>query len=198
MKKFLYPYLESFLPALNVWGAKIFFDFIGFRAFLNKHPVFEDELELNKIMQQLLSRHQTKIFIDVGSNVGIHGISIAKRNPKIDIKNFEPNKRLIKLQKKSIKKNQLKNVELFDIALSDTKGESLLFMNNISTGESSLIELNHLKNQKKIKVCTNSLDNIFKSNNSYGVKIDVEGNELKVFIRWHKPFKVHKMVSIGI
>ena len=179
MKKIIYPFVENYLPALNVWGAKIFFDFIGFRAFLNNHPVFEDEFELNKIMQQLVTKYQTEIFIDIGSNVGIHGISMAKRNPKIEIKNVEPNPRLIKLQKKSIKKNQIKNIELFGIALSDNEEDSILFMNNASTGESSLIELNHLKNQSKIRVQTNRLDNIFKSKNSYCVKIDVEGNELK-------------------
>lgn len=177
MKRLIYQFIENILPPNNLWGVKIYFDLIQYKAFINKHPFFNEEKKINSLIKELILEFDTQNFIDIGSNVGIHGLTVAKKYPKIKVYNFEPNSRLIKLQKRSIIKNNLQNVELFDYALSDKNKDGFLYTTYTSTGESSLIPLDNLGFKKKIHV--KRFDEFSVSDN-IGVKIDVEGNELNV------------------
>ena len=177
MKLLIYKFLEFFLPSIKLWGADLFFDAIQFKAVKTNHPLFEEEAKINSQILELIDDFNTDLFVDIGSNVGIHGLTIAKKHPKIKVYNFEPNSRLIKLQKRSLRKNNLQNVELFDYALSDKNKEGFLYTTYTSTGESSLIPLNNLGFKKKIYI--KRFDELSVSDN-IGVKIDVEGNELNV------------------
>ena len=53
-------------------------------------------------------------------------------------------------------------------------------MTNVSTGESSLVNFDHPKFQRKIKVEVRKLDSYCFTEKKNGIKIDVEGNEFSV------------------
>ena len=87
--------------------------------------------------------------------------------------------------KKNVTLNNFKNIEPFNLALSDRENEELLFLESENDWESSLINSN-FPVVNKIKIKTITLDNFVNTNlekkNHYHtiVKIDVEGHEMSV------------------
>ena len=194
MKRLIYQFIENILPPSNLWGVKIYFDLIQFKAFTNKHPFFNQEKKVNSLIEELILEFDTQNFIDIGSNVGIHGFSIAKKFKDLNVFNFEPNPRLIRLQGKTLKKNKIKNLKIFNVALNNNEGFFDFYLDKISTGESSLVKLKGLT--RKIRVQSKRLDQ-FDFSGSIGIKIDVEGNEFNV-IKGIKNFKSIDWIIVEI
>lgn len=71
---------------------------------------------------------QNEVFVDIGANIGIMSLSLALRNPSIQVKAYDPNKFVLKYFKKSVRKNGLeRRVEIINAAVSDHSG--IDFMN---------------------------------------------------------------------
>lgn len=80
------------------------------------------------------------IIIDIGANYGLFTLPIAKNNPENLIISFEPIPRLIENLHESLIKNELSNVILRDVALSDWIGNTVLHLSHdLDFGVSSLL-----------------------------------------------------------
>ena len=139
------------------------------------------------------------IVIDLGSNVGYYTIklSLHDKNSKIiaieaDPKNFE-------ILTKNCKLNNLDNVDLYNVAISDKNGQVELFQSDSRSGTSSIVSrIDKAKNSISVKSLT--LDNLLE--NKYHkidwLKIDVEGSELSVLKGASNTLKITNNIIIEL
>jgi FkbM family methyltransferase len=128
------------------------------------------------------------VFIDIGANVGF--FSLLSSYTFDNVISFEPTPRTNKSLKDNIKLNKIKNIQVYDCALSDTKGEMTLYENPYNAGGNSLTKVAGETIAKsgrddwgKHEVDVKTLDEILDKNNQEAIsliKIDVEGHEAEV------------------
>lgn len=143
------------------------------------------------------------MILDIGANIGIMTVHLAKSIKGANVISFEPMPNNIKAFKKVINHFNLKNVTLFEIALGDNEGEVEMVMPVVSNVRmqglshvvhESITEFNEgvtlkvpLKMLDKIDVLKNSTQTIS------AIKIDVENFEFfvleggKELIKKHQP-----------
>lgn len=68
------------------------------------------------------------IIIDCGANIGISVLFFKFIYPDCSIVAFEPNPQAFKLLKKNVEQNNLKDIELHNLALTDKEGETEFFI----------------------------------------------------------------------
>jgi len=128
-------------------------------------------------------------FIDIGANLGYMSINASKIvGPKGKIISFEPDNTIYNLLENNISLNNVENIILNKIGLSNYNGEASF---NIAT-ESGLSRLENKNNnleglilQTKTTIKVKTLDSFLSENNFTNlkikmIKIDVEGHELQV------------------
>jgi FkbM family methyltransferase len=119
--------------------------------------------------------------LDVGAHIGIYTLNAAKNvGPSGTIVSFEPDQRNLRLLKKNIKINGFRGVKTVNAALDKNKSEKFLYLTDDPLF-TSMSPSEHSK--EKIKVETLTLDDVAETLNLTHIdwiKIDVEGNELKV------------------
>lgn len=142
-------------------------------------PFFE-----KKIISFILSRAKN-MFIDVGSNIGRHAITVAKLRPDCSVLAIEPSKETYDMLIKNTKLNYLANLRTIRCACAERKGKA--FFRSFGKFEHvfNKIEFKRGKRLNVNTVETNKLDNILREYRiPFGkvdiVKIDVEGSEDKV------------------
>ena len=129
--------------------------------------------------------------IDIGANIGIATIILAKQNPLSRIFSFEPDVNVYKIAKKNIELNNLNNVQLFNEAVSDTEEQSILTHHPSMSGANTIFANNLFSNHYHIPeltsvVKTTSLDTIIKNHEIKSIdvlKIDCEGAEYNILYR---------------
>lgn len=138
------------------------------------------ERHISKILYDN-ARPNTNV-IDIGAFIGTHTMALSDISKKGNGKvySFEPQPWACLNIKESLKKNKIKNVKVYNIALSDKIG-NIQFCSD-STGGSSICterskKLNSWNNVYNVKM--KPLDNYNFKNVSI-IKIDVEGHELSV------------------
>lgn len=118
------------------------------------------------------------ICFDIGANIGETTLNFAKLAPEGRIYSFEPVPFLFERLKINTELNPFKNIELYNIALSDREEE--LFFENPSNNNSSGISLNKESSGTSTLVHSTTVD-LFVSKNNINkidfIKIDVEGFE---------------------
>lgn len=123
------------------------------------------------------------IFYDVGSNTGWYSLIAATVGNAGHVYSFEPLEEHVTCERESIILNQKENiVSVFEIALSDTSGKSIIRLAGSGTSlEHDFLEADFGKRE----VQTEKLD-IFKHEqalkNPDFIKIDVEGHEYQVLL----------------
>ena len=146
---------------------------------------YEKELQIiNKFADK------TKEAIDIGVYRGVYSFKLAQNFKKVHA--FEPNPLLYPYLKRNLYKI-INNIQLYNLALSDTEGETELnlplrshsmFKDNIEElfklGAASIHKENKFINFKSFKVKKQKLDNIKIEGNIAFIKIDVEGHEQNV------------------
>ena len=146
--------------------------------YLNNYEGFTLELIL-----KFLNNNKENIFIDIGSHYGYYSIIAAKKYKKAKILSFEPVPENLRILKKNVKFNKLKNVKPYNYALSNKNG---LFEFKLSEASDSSGFYGHplTPTIKIIKVKTKKLDDIINSEKSINqisvIKIDTEGHEIEV------------------
>ncbi len=134
--------------------------------------------------------NKTKDALDIGVYRGIYSYKLAQ-NFKF-VHSFEANPLLYPYLNKNLKKI-VKNIDLYNFALSDSDGETelklplrsvSLFKNNIEEiyklGAASIHPNNNFDKFKNITIRKKKLDNIEIKNKIGFIKIDVEGHEIEV------------------
>lgn len=123
-------------------------------------------------------------FIDVGANIGLMSIFAARIVEKGTVYSFEPLLETFAVLQKNIEINNIHNVKAYNIALSDTRGKSIIYTNPYAgKGSTSFIKPSEQDDVKEYKVMTERLDDFLETNplsNLKMLKIDVEGWELHV------------------
>lgn len=134
--------------------------------------------EQNVIIDLLQELDEDDIFYDVGANTGLYSLFTAKKCS--EVVSFEPYPPNTKIFRKDITRNSLSNVELYEIALSDSNGKITFSQpaeEDIGYGSSSIV---NKETQNSIEVPTKTGDNLISENNLSPptvIKIDVEGSE---------------------
>ena len=170
------------------------------RTFNDKEPEMLDWLDENL--------QDGDVFFDVGANVGIYSIYAALRKPKAMVCAFEPEySNLHQLKMNIINNDLLNNVITFAIALSDQTGVSYLHIQDLTPGAALSTEHRESINKTfgkdvvwKEGVGTSTLDYISENLDIQPnlIKIDVDGNELKILNGGRKVFSNNKLRSIII
>lgn len=172
---------------------KKFFEF--FALTLGKGFDFgSTDKEFNLIKPYL--KFDNNLIIDVGGNKGSYSEVLIKNFPNSNLYIFEPQKYLFDLL---IKKFSTKNnVKVFNLALDENEGQLTLIKGFEGDGEASIYTRKYLKNHKKLqeKILCNRLDNIVLDQKIDFIKIDVEGNEMKVLYGMEKIIHKTKVIQI--
>jgi FkbM family methyltransferase len=131
--------------------------------------------EHNIFLFYFLKRFNYKYVADIGANIGLHTIILSKFGYRVD--SYEPDPDHFKILKKYVKKNNCKNVKLFNKAVFDSV-KTLNFTKVLNNPAA-----NHIAGQKplaygplkNIKIKTVDVNNIIQKYDL--VKLDAEGSE---------------------
>jgi FkbM family methyltransferase len=114
--------------------------------------------------------------VDCGSNIGMSVLYFKKRFPQSSILAFEPDAVSFDLLQHNISNNNLDNVKVFNIALSDLDGEAILYKKARSINSSLMPTI---PNESGQTVITRKLSGFINSRVNF-LKIDTEGAEEKI------------------
>jgi len=152
------------------------------------HRGYEDELYYN--LCKIIKKEKIQYFLDIGSCWGVYSLRLANIFKNLRILAFDPIQKNIDRLISSIKKNKLKNIKTYKIAIGDKKG-------NVKLGATEDYSPNYKINES-IQVITeyskiNLIDNlIFLRNKKIIFKIDTETFEFKVIKGAKKLLKNNK------
>lgn len=115
--------------------------------------------------------------IDCGAFIGSHTLKFSKLSKKVYA--FEPVPLINKCLQKTLKEKEIKNVELFNIALGNDSKETNIYTN--FNGDSSIDGIRNKRFNYNFKTRMERLDYIIGLNEKIDfIKIDVEGSEWDV------------------
>lgn len=152
---------------------------------------------------------KSKVFIDIGANIGYYSLVAATLNNKIKIFAFEPSPAASLYLKRNIRENGFKNIVVEQVALSNFRGNSEFFVvknpkfseiENQLCGDSgfNIIDLK-TPNYEIINVRTETLDDYVDDNISDRIdlmKIDTEASEHLVLTGGKKVLEYHRPIIL--
>ena len=143
--------------------------------FTNRYEEEQIKLLLDNIKKYKITR-----FVDVGANIGIYALTIAKNFPNIKIDAFEPHKGAFERMKANIHQNGFSQIiQTHNLALSNENKEGyLLAGTRFGTYQSGGASVSSEGEMKISQVCGDDL--IKYTDDIIAIKIDVEGFELSV------------------
>tara|TARA_R110000803_G_scaffold117669_3_gene186188 strand:+ start:451 stop:1092 length:642 start_codon:yes stop_codon:yes gene_type:complete len=128
------------------------------------------EKKITNIFHQYITHDS--VVVDCGTYIGSHSLSMSNLAKKVI--GFEPQPLIFKCLTQTIDKQNIKNIKLYNIALSNKQGNTFIMTNN--DGDASLEGIRDNKFKHKFPIKTNTLDNIINEKIDL-IKIDVEGHE---------------------
>lgn len=142
----------------------------AFRNFLKDNPHEGGEVKfLESIVEEGMN------VIDIGANIGITTVAIAKRIGGGKLYSFEPVPGYFNILKKNISSNRLENVKVYELAVTDQVGEAYFYQNGLSSG------IVFEEGAKKFKVSTTTIDRFLSEEEIERIDLinmDCEGSEL--------------------
>lgn len=147
----------------------------GFKWYVERrddYHIFNDGEHTVRLLLTELSKYK-RIFVDVGVHVGEYSIRMSRFYEKVIA--IEPHPRHVKVLRKNIELNGIKNITIIPKGCSDRKEVVYL----IDKGGSSTV-LDIYNQGEKIEVELDRLDDMVKKADV--IKIDVEGYEEKVIL----------------
>jgi FkbM family methyltransferase len=88
---------------------------------------------------------KSEIIFDIGSYFGYYSLIASRANPISEIHSFEPVPMSIELQKQYIKLNQIRNIQVHEVAIGKLSGEAIFFLPSKSL--SRIPNIGSLKNR---------------------------------------------------
>ena len=143
--------------------------------FTNRYEEEQIKLLIDNIKKYKISR-----FVDVGANIGIYALTIAKNFPNIKIDAFEPHKGAFERMKANIHQNGFSQIiQTHNLALSNENKEGyLLAGTRFGTYQSGGASVS---SEGEMKISQVRGDDLIKyTDDIIAIKIDVEGFELSV------------------
>lgn len=183
--------------SIYILGFKIFYgDFKLFYTLFNE--VF---VEKNYYINGL---GKSPTIIDAGGNIGISTLFFKYIYPDAKIDVFEPDNTNFSILKNNVESNQLKGVNIYNLALSDKSGTISLYERTDVEGGDIGVSLSksfrqnyHSENLKEINVKSDKLSHYIESSIDL-LKIDIEGSEGKVVDELRKSGKLKKIKNISM
>ncbi len=155
---------------------------LDIRDSIDREIFFTNRYEENQIQLLInnIKKHNITRFVDVGANIGIYALTIAKNFPNIKIDAFEPHKGAFERMIANIHQNGFSEIiQSHNLALSnENKDGYLLADSRFGAYQSGGAKVDA---KGKMKIIQKRGDDLIKdSGNTIAVKIDVEGFELSV------------------
>jgi FkbM family methyltransferase len=170
------PYVRSRATGQRLRLSSFGRNYLSFELFWRGLDYYEP---LTAALMASLAR-TTSLFVDAGSNIGVHALRLAAARPEMDIVAFEPNPRLHALLQDNVRANGFRNVTAEPVALSDREGVAPLYLSpsDMSASLEKGFESAHLG---VVNVPVGSLDRYLADrgtpNRRFLLKVDVEGHE---------------------
>ncbi|PIP91651.1 MAG: hypothetical protein COW01_01610 [Bdellovibrionales bacterium CG12_big_fil_rev_8_21_14_0_65_38_15] len=139
------------------------------------------ELAQTEILRRSLKF--AKSFIDIGANIGYFTLAaLGSKNFDGKILSFEPHPSVIERLKENVRlQNKNNNVEIYDFALSESEGSSMLYIpEDFSHNEGIATLEKPLGKHREIMIKHKRLDELIPDNDELILKIDTEGHEFSV------------------
>jgi len=113
---------------------------MGIELFLYNSPAFKNFLQNNphergevKFLKSIAEEGMNAI--DIGANIGITSMSIAKRiGRRGNLYSFEPVPEYFNILEKNISSNRLENVKAYELAVTDQVGKAYFYQKGLSSG----------------------------------------------------------------
>lgn len=127
------------------------------------------------------------VFLDIGANVGLFSMYLARKEPLCDVRAFEPCSSIFKVLTRNILHNNIPNIRCYQMALGAYCGFAQLQINSRGKDGLNVITMPKRKDCHIVgseTVSLNTLDKLITNRVLEKVdliKIDVEGAELMVF-----------------
>lgn len=121
--------------------------------------------------------------LDIGANLGIMTVHLAKKLPNTTIHAFEPMPTNVHILKRIIAKFNLKKAKIHELALGDETGTAKMVLP--LNGQTVMQGLSHIKHDsitewnegQEVDVQLEKLDNVLNGQPIQGIKIDIENFE---------------------
>jgi FkbM family methyltransferase len=163
----------------------------GIALDLSDHPtsLVRDEvkwcLEEDLYGIESIAFHKNDIIIDVGANIGMVSLYIAKRFPSVKLLSYEPIPTNYFYLMENIRNNGVENIQAFSLAITkDRRDLDMIIHSETNTGGGTACLRNmKLEGHEYHRVKSITLDDIFISNNIERcrlLKIDCEGSEHEI------------------
>lgn len=177
------------------------------RRFSNHWVKASYEADVRRALSHIVREKRCKVLYDIGANVGIFSLDFLSYCPQGSVIAFEPNPRVFTCLEMTKNKNQLNNLEIHKLALSDCNGTATLVFDPMSPALGGLHpvqygkfnhELRYGGISEKCTVQTLTLDSFV----SYAtpppevLKIDAEGEELKILEGAKKVLEKHQPILL--
>lgn len=136
------------------------------------------EVNDSKLIYNLID--SDSIFFDIGANIGWYSLHVAKKISLGKVYSFEPVPSTFNQLKLNVSLNQIENISIVNVALSDSEGELELFTNEHSSVSSSSQNILNDQSARKIFVPKTTLDQFVETQliqKINFIKCDVEGAE---------------------
>ena len=167
---------------------RIFDERISFYDHKKSNSVYWIQDELNEEYElNHLKIADNDVIIDIGAHVGVVSTYLSKANPNCKIYSFEPTLNTFHCLNKNIIKNEIKNVKIFNMAITSDGRDVIMNMPIGNTGGSSfLYEPSsgfYYKNNIKSLAINTVIEDILKTEKTDKIKllkIDCEGAEYDI------------------
>jgi FkbM family methyltransferase len=150
------------------------------------------------VLQAVSELQKTRIFLDIGANVGQHSLYLSQFCKKVLA--FEPNTEILPRFEKNISLNDIQNIRIFPLALGDADKSAVLYKSNESGDNSLLNSYGRVDARRSMDVQVRSGDKLLSDNEVQEgidlVKIDVEGVERTVLEGLRKTLQANRPIML--
>lgn len=162
----------------------------GIMMYLNKHDnVLSRHLAYHKVWEPYQTLVTKKFlqnntqFVDIGANIGYYSILAATIAKTGHITSFEPEPNNFEILKKNVVLNNLENVNLHQLAVTNKNEDILLYLNTIGNAGDHRVFSNNLsgenENRRQIKITSITLDEFLADRSLPDIiKMDIQGSEM--------------------
>lgn len=164
-------------------GARLYVDILDKRITPFEAYSFEQyEQEDSEMLYSLVK--DADVIFDIGANIGWYSIHLAKKLNSASIFSFEPIPETFIKLKRNVQLNNIDNINLINIPLSNKVQDLTFYYSPSATGASSSVNISNEEDIKKLDCRTTTIDLFVEKNNINKIdfiKCDVEGSEIFVY-----------------
>lgn len=158
------------------------------------------EIFLHDIYGEMKLKNKSPLIIDCGANIGIATLYFKNKYPNSKVICFEPDPGTFEILKKNCEENNLKNITLYNKALSDTNGKIKFYSyGNFEGSPGNTINKKwvNFENVKEYNLDCMTLSSLNLKKIDL-LKIDVEGAEGKIINDLHNKNQLRNVEKISL